>query len=213
MRTFQDVDESVSLSLAMGEKLEWENEMKARQSQHRMIEFDVKEFMEYIVVDVGIDGESYSARIPRSISSANEFAEPFGIVNFQNIELSNVTIRNDSEYCEEYIEAVYWGEPQNVNTDSFVKENVRILRQEYIPREEKHNLPKYALSGAEDGCSSFDTTDVRTYTNSGKPNPWCRGSLCVLYVDEDVCRRILEHKSSSIEDWRFCHRTPYVGKN
>lgn len=212
MRTFQDVDESISLSLAMGEELGWEDEMKARQSQHEEINVDVTTSKDNIVVCLEIEGELYETAVPESLQPINEFAKPFGLVNFQNIELSTVTVRNDAEYCQEYIEAVYWGEPQNVNTDNFVKKNVRILRCEYVPREQTYNLPKYATANLRENNNSFDTTDIRTYTHSRKPNPWCRESLCVLYVNREVGEKILEHESSSIDDWHFCYQTPYVGR-
>lgn len=209
MESFGTANREHIMSLGMNnqESLEWEDEMRARQSQHDKMEFFSREASDYVKVIVNFDNYSFEKEVPKVVGPVNEFAEPFGWTNFQNIRLANISIRTDSDYCQEYIQAVYWGVPQNVNVDSFVKENVRILRKAYVPRDALHNLPEYAT---EDG--SYDTTDVRTYTGGRQPNPWCRGSLCVLYVNREVSRKIMNHPACNTNNWGFCKRAPYIGK-
>lgn len=197
----------ISLGINNQESVEWKDEMRARQSQHDKMEFFSRKLSDYIKIIVNFDNYSFEKKVPRLVESVNEFAKPFGWANFQNVRLANISIRTDSDYCQEYIQAVYWGVPQNVNLDSFAKENVRILRKAYVPRHALHNLPPYVTDD-----SSYDTTDVRTYTGGRQPNPWCRGSLCVLYVNREVCKNIMNHSACNTNDWSFCGKTPYIGR-
>lgn len=189
------------------ENLGWKDEMRARQSQHDEIEFFSREASKYVKVILNFDDYSFEKEVPKQVDTVNEFAKPFGWANFQNLQLANISLRTDADYCQEYIQAVYWGVPQNVNADTFVKDNVRILQKEYVPRRALHNLPEYVT---DDG--SYDTTDVRTYTGGKNPNPWCRGSLCVFYVNREVSRRIMNHSACNTNNWDFCKKAPYIGR-
>ena len=188
-----DIEGEVMREYALGGEVDYLDEMEILYNkyvdEHSDFNYGVEADDRKVFINFDSIRCSTEIEISRDFDSVDTWAEPFDWVHFNNVSLANIVLRSDVAWADEYFLATYWGKPATTDMKEFVRDNVRILQKYYVPSSPNHKLPDSAVDE-----ESFDTTDVRTYTDTAGPVPWARGSIMVLYENDDVCEKILNHE-------------------
>lgn len=130
---------------------------------------------------------SESISIPKTMNNIKTYNSAFGKYNY-DVTLISVRLNSDNHKLSEYVEAVYWGTVKDPKAESFVKKNARIVESKYALKPQ-HNT---------NITTRFTCTDVNAYTRKRKPNPWCRGTMLLLYENNKMLSNVRNHPKLAI---------------
>ena len=137
-------------------------------------------------------GSKGSLKIQKKLVDAKVHNSAFGKFDY-DLELLSVSLKDNRQQVDEYLELIYWGSVKDNNVKDFVKENARIVKRD-VPLDDK------TKSRAN---PSFLCTDVNAYTENRKPNPWCRDCLLLIYENEDVFNKLRDHPELGVSKKSF----------
>lgn len=166
-----------------------------------------------ISIVLNIDGGEYKTDIPLSIDSIVTDVYPWEDITFNNLELLSVSFMEQNEWADETYFVSYWGEPEE-SADVFIKDNVRILTQYYVPRGFKIDdppLPEAVCEYREN--NNYQPIDIRNFTQCKTPNPWAKYALFVLYENEDLANNVFNHNSVHLDESKYNLTPPELFTN
>lgn len=133
-----------------------------------------------------------SSKIEKELVDANVHNSAFGKFNY-DLELLSVSLKNNRQQVDEYLELVYWGSVKDNNVQDFVEQNARIVKQD-VPLDDKTRKQVN---------TRFLCTDVNAYTENRAPNPWCRDCLLLVYENEDMFNKLRDHSELGVSKKNF----------
>lgn len=163
--------------------------------KHGEFNINVEETDSDLICKLTIDEEMYTCEIPLEYDSVTSEVYPFGDVKFENVKLLAVSFYEQSDWANETYSVHYWCEPTDID-EPFIKDNIRILRQFYLPRNLKTDtqpLPEIVNCNSDNTTINFLPCDVHNYTHCKMPNPWAKYSMGVLYENEELANKLFEH--------------------
>lgn len=153
---------------------------------------------QYVECSIEYDGEKYTRIIPKSYEDISAEIYPIGDVRFETAELMSVSIMGGFPWTREAFSTFYWGtpDPDSIENESDWFENIKILQQYYPPRSVDSEPPECTiLRGDEGENEEFMTLSIRSATHCKTPNPWSYASFGVLYENEVLAKRLLNHEN------------------
>jgi len=183
-------------SLKFDKSADEEDKLVIRQHQyiaeHGNFRINTDKTEDNLICKLYINNETHVCEIPMYYDSIISEVYPYGDVKFKNVELMAVSFQQQNEWANESFYVSYWAEPVDVE-EKWVKENVRILTQYYVPRELLSDVSLEEVV-TDKSNNKFLAADVRNYTHCKTPNPWIKYSMGVIYENEHLAEKLFNHE-------------------